>query len=444
MVWENCLATLKNELPSGAFNTWIKPLQASVQNNSLQLAAPNAAYIQEIQRNYYQRIMSLVKNHSQGQISKVVLIEHTQLTETFKLTPQQPQTTVDNAATIRATTLFAGNPLNPKFTFELFVKGRSNQMAYEACHEVLKEIGKSAHNPLFLYGATGLGKTHLMHAVGHALSVHNKNVRYMTSDNFISQYVGAARNKQVDDFIGQCRASDLLMIDDIHLLTKNKSSSTVFENIFNELISHNKQIILASDKHPVQLKDIDEKLKSRFAWGLSIALEPPELETRVSILHKKAQVADMVLPKECALFIAQHVVANVRELEGALNKVFAFARFKHTSISLEVVQQALQEIVAIRAQIVSVDNIQKIVAEYYGLTVKDLTSAKRSRAIARPRQLAMSLSRELTGDSYPDIGRAFGGRDHSTVMHACTKAQELRKTDPLFNRDYQHILTMMQ
>jgi len=336
--------------------------------------------------------------------------------------------------------------LNPLFTFALFVEGRSNQMAAETSRKVLTQLGEPQHNPLFLYGPTGLGKTHLMQAVGNALlqAKPNARVMYMTAESFVQDFVSSLQKGKVEEFKKNCRSLDLLLVDDIHLLAGKEASLVEFFYTFNALLDESKQIILTSDRYPKELTELDPRLVSRFSWGLSVGVEPPDLETRIEILLKKAESNQIDLPRNCALFIAQQVVANVRELEGALNKVVAISRFKGAAIDLDVVRESLKDVLAIRARTISTENIQRVVSEYFRIPLKELVGPKRTRIYARPRQMAMGLSRELTGDSFPEIGMAFGGRDHSTVMHACDKVQSLCDEDPIFNEDYKNLMRLLQ
>ena len=336
--------------------------------------------------------------------------------------------------------------LNPLFTFSLFVEGRSNQMAAETCRKVLTQLGASQHNPLFLYGPTGLGKTHLMQAVGNALlqAKPNARVMYMTAESFVQDFVSSLQQGKVEEFKKNCRSLDLLLVDDIHLLAGKEASLVEFFYTFNALLDESKQIILTSDRYPKELTELDARLVSRFSWGLSVGVEPPDIETRIEILLKKAENIGVDLPRNCALFVAQQVVANVRELEGALNKVVAISRFKGTDIDLDVVRESLKDVLAIRARTISTENIQRVVSEYFRIPLKEIVGPKRTRIYARPRQLAMGLARELTGDSFPEIGMAFGGRDHSTVMHACEKVLSLREQDPIFNEDYRNLQRLLQ
>lgn len=442
---------MRAELPDNIFSLWVRPLQvaAATQNaneqTELVLLAPNNFFSKHIQENYLSQFQELAVKYSDGQVTSVqVLVDNVGSQQNVHDTFGANNFPQNNLEPVKAKKTKRKTYLNPLFTFDEFVLGKSNQMAHQATKDVMNDLGSHRHNPLFLYGATGLGKTHLMHALGHATVERGKQVYYLSSEQFVTQYVAAVRNNKIDDFKQKCREPDLFLVDDIHLLAGKNKSGIEFLSLFNDLIGANKQIVLTSDKYPSMLKDLDERLKSRLSWGLSVAVEPPELETRINILQKKAEAADVDLPRESAMFIAQQVVANVRELEGALNKVLATARFKDSAITLDLVQFALKEIVQIRAQAISIDNIQKTVAEYFNISVKDLIGKKRTRAIARPRQLAMTMARELTSQSYPEIGKQFGKRDHSTVMHAFEKVQKLRENDPLFAKDYQTILAMLQ
>jgi chromosomal replication initiator protein len=283
-----------------------------------------------------------------------------------------------------------------------------------------------------------------MHSVAQRYVKNNRSFYYFTSEKFINQLVYSLRNNKIEDFKKKIKKVDLLIVDDIHVLAGKTKSSNEFLTLFADFTSGDKQLILASDRHPSQMTEFDERFRSRFSWGLTVAVEPPEIDTRVQILQRKAASFGMILPKECALFIAQNVVSNVRRLEGALNQVFANSNLTGAPVTLEMVQYALKDIVAMRVQAVNMDNIRKVVAEYYDISVKDLMGRKRTRSIARPRQIAMALSRELTGDSYPDIGQSFGGRDHTTVMHGCEKVAQLRAEDPTVDKDYKALALMLQ
>ena len=444
-LWQHCVDELKHQLPDNIFTMWIRPLSAHEQNNELQITAPNDYFASFIEKNYLGVIESLVQQAEPDtniQVKVRVDKSPTLTSAASDNTGFSDNTTPKNNS--KAEKLQSFQNLDAGFTFEQFVTGRANQIAYSLCKETANHLGNSKNNPLFLYGSTGLGKTHLMQAVAHEVVKQNKNFYYFSSDKFISHLVNALQRGQIDEFKDKIKKVDLLIIDDIHVIAGKRKSSEEFVVLFNDFIGNNKQVILASDRHPSALVDFDEYTKSRLLGGVSVALEPPELDTRIQILQKKAKTQNVILPKDCAIFMAQHIVANVRELEGALNKVLAMARLLNKPVQLELVQMAIKDVVAIRVQAVSMDNIRKVVAEFYDVTIKDLMGKKRSRHIARPRQVAMALARELTNHSFIEIGQSFGGRDHTTVMHACEKVQELCLTDAMFDKDYRSLKLMLQ
>ncbi|MBD8010357.1 MULTISPECIES: chromosomal replication initiator protein DnaA [Acinetobacter] len=459
MLWTDCLNRLRQELSGNVFTMWIRPLVAEELEDTLRLYAPNPYWTRYIQEHHLELISILAEQLSEGRVRKVEILVDSRPGAILSAS-EQPATTT---AALESAPVVAPSPrpkkekedsgknsrkrqLNPLFTFSLFVEGRSNQMAAETCRKVLTQLGASQHNPLFLYGPTGLGKTHLMQAVGNALlqAKPNARVMYMTAESFVQDFVSSLQQGKVEEFKKNCRSLDLLLVDDIHLLAGKEASLVEFFYTFNALLDESKQIILTSDRYPKELTELDPRLVSRFSWGLSVGVEPPDIETRIEILLKKAENTGVDLPRNCALFIAQQVVANVRELEGALNKVVAISRFKGTPIDLDVVRESLKDVLAIRARTISTENIQRVVSEYFRIPLKEIVGPKRTRIYARPRQLAMGLARELTGDSFPEIGMAFGGRDHSTVMHACEKVQSLREEDPIFNEDYKNLQRLLQ
>ncbi len=482
ILWDKCLDDLRYRVKDNVFTMWLRPLSVHKEAQTLVIRAPNDYFVTYIKKNHLADIEQLVIKHSQNSVEEVVvrvdnnshsISQESEDSATDNL-DENPAVSVSLFATdeLSPTLVAASNSnkkldanqqrnhvqaalidsadtkslsyLNPDFTFETFVTGKSNNLAYKACYELTKPQSKNRHNPLFIYGPSGLGKTHLMHSVAQRYLKNNRSFYYFTSEKFINQLVYALRNNKIEDFKKKIKKVDLLIVDDIHVLAGKTKSSNEFLTLFADFTSGDKQLILASDRHPSQMTEFDERFRSRFSWGLTVAVEPPEIDTRVQILQKKADSYGMPLPKECALFIAQNVVSNVRRLEGALNQVFANANLTGAPITLEMVQYALKDIVAMRVQAVNMDNIRKVVAEYYDITVKDLMGRKRTRTIARPRQIAMALSRELTGDSYPDIGQSFGGRDHTTVMHGCDKVAELRAADPAFDKDYKALAMMLQ
>jgi len=491
-LWDKCLDDLRYHVKDNVFTMWLRPLSAHEEAQTLVIRAPNDYFVSYIKKNHLEDIRQLVAKHSQGSIIDVVVrvdnanqssqveeqnrvqgatdinsSEHSNSQDTsFSNDPNLPYPTP--ASSKNNTSNFGSDPkvdagnnqqyaasndstdakslsyLNPEFTFETFVTGKSNNLAYKACYELSKRQSKNRHNPLFIYGPSGLGKTHLMHSVAQRYVKNNRSFYYFTSEKFINQLVYSLRNNKIEDFKKKIKKVDLLIVDDIHVLAGKTKSSNEFLTLFADFTSGDKQLILASDRHPSQMTEFDERFRSRFSWGLTVAVEPPEIDTRVQILQRKAASFGMILPKECALFIAQNVVSNVRRLEGALNQVFANSNLTGAPVTLEMVQYALKDIVAMRVQAVNMDNIRKVVAEYYDISVKDLMGRKRTRSIARPRQIAMALSRELTGDSYPDIGQSFGGRDHTTVMHGCEKVAQLRAEDPTVDKDYKALALMLQ
>lgn len=453
MLWDECLAQLQQKLSDTVFTMWIKPLRAVEEGDTLRLYAPNAYWVRHIQDHYLELISILAAQMTQGAVQNVdIFVDSSPGTAVApEMVSHQPVAIQHTAPAQKVTNKeTAGKSqkkrkLNESYTFASFVEGKSNRMAAETCRKVLTELGAAEHNPLFIYGATGLGKTHLMQAVGNALLQRKPNARvlYMTVENFVQDFATAVKQGKMDEFKKNYRSLDLMMVDDIHLLADKEKSMVEFFHTFNALLDESKQIILTSDRYPKELTKLDDRLVSRFSWGLSVGIEPPDIETRIEILLKKAENTQLELPRNCALFIAQQVVANVRELEGALNRVVAAARFKGTAIDLDVVKESLKDVIAIRSRTISVENIQRVVCEHFGIPLKELIGPKRTRIYARPRQLAMGLARELTGDSFPEIGMAFGKRDHSTVMHACEKVQELCETDSAFHEDYKTLKKLL-
>lgn len=450
-IWPVCLERLQDELPQNLFNMWIRPLQAEEQAGVLRLLAPNPFFVRHIADKYLARIRELVKELSQGRLEQVVLeVGNRQDRELATQPAVKPR--AEGSGPVRAVAPppealpRPANNLNPLFTFDNYVAGKSNQLAFAACRQVAEKPGLSGHNPLFIYGPTGLGKTHLMHSVGNAVLATNPGARilYLTSDRFVQDFITALQRGLMNDFKRLYRSLDVLLIDDIQFFAGKTSTQEEFFHTFNALLEGSRQVILTSDKFPKEINELDERLKSRFAWGLTLPVEPPELETRAAILMKKAEQNSIRLPQHSAVFIAQHVQANVRELEGALNKVIATARFKGCELDLDLVRESLKDVLAVRAKQTNIDNIQKVVAEYYRIPLRELIGKKRNRSYARPRQVAMALSRELTNHSYPEIGHSFDGRDHSTVIHACNLIEELRKSDPNMHEDYTNLLRLLQ
>jgi chromosomal replication initiator protein len=440
-LWEKCLSHLEGELSVQQLNTWLRPLQAIETDNTLRLLAPNA-YVQAwVQEQLEHTINDLLGNLSQGKVHRIQIevgthsVEET--TEPEKTTARAPR---PNSNTSKAEPAL-GSPMNPLFTFDSFVEGKSNQIARAGSLHVAEAPGTSGYNPLFLYGGTGLGKTHLMLAVGNQIKKNNPKARvmYLSSERFVQDMITSLRNNVIDQFKAHYRNVDALLIDDIQFFAKKERSQEEFFYTFNNLLEGQRQIILTCDRFPKEVENLDERLQSRLGWGLTVAIEPPELETRVAILIKKSQQNLIELPEDVAFFIAKRIRSNVRDLEGALQRVFAYSRFTRQPLSIDMAQEALKDLIALHQKLVTLESIQKTVAEYFKIRVSDLLSKKRTRSIARPRQIAMALAKVLTNHSLPEIGEAFGGRDHTTVLHACRKVAELLETDSRIAEDHRNL-----
>ncbi|WP_394349403.1 chromosomal replication initiator protein DnaA [Pseudohalioglobus sediminis] len=473
---------MQDELPSQQFNTWIRPLQAQANGHSLTLFAPNRFIKDFVSDKFAARINELMAELEPGQPVEVVLEigQHNGAAQPAFSPPaaqaisSPPPTDMPPAVSgtavgqyRRTQHLAASQPAparpaavaNPRrqaeidgslqhqqnlvdsYTFDNFVEGKSNQLALAAARQVAENPGDS-YNPLFLYGGVGLGKTHLMHAVGNALKAQKPDAKivYLHSERFVADMVKALQLNAISDFKRYYRSVDALLIDDIQFFAKKDRSQEEFFHTFNALLEGGQQMILTCDRYPKEIDGLEERLKSRFGWGLTVAVEPPELETRVAILMKKATQARINLPPDAAFFIAQRIRSNVRELEGALKRVIASAHFTSKEIDIELIKESLKDLLALQDKQVSLDNIQRTVAEYYKIKVADLMSRRRSRSVARPRQVAMALAKELTNHSLPEIGDSFGGRDHTTVLHACRKIKELRETNSDIREDYKNLL----
>ena len=431
-LWEQCLLKLEDELSAQELNTWLRPLQAIESPTSLRLLAPNN-YVQSwVQVQLGERLNELVFALSEGKITAALIVVGNDAPAEVITSPRTKVTPPPAKST----------PLNPAQTFDTFVEGKSNQIARAASMHIADNPGSTGYNPLFLYGATGLGKTHLMLAVGNQILQQNPSARvlYLSSERFVQDMVTALRNNVITEFKAYYRSADALLIDDIQFFAKKERSQEEFFYTFNSLLENQKQIILTCDRFPKEVSNLDERLQSRLGWGLTVAMEPPELETRVAILIKKAQQQHIVLPDDIAFFIASRIRSNVRELEGALQRVVAHHRFSKQPLSLEMAQTAMKDLLALHQKLITLENIQKTVAEYFKIRVSDLHAKTRIRKIARPRQIAMALAKELTHHSLPEIGDAFGGRDHTTVLHACRKIAELKETTPNVAEDYRNLL----
>ncbi|HCE6646507.1 TPA: chromosomal replication initiator protein DnaA [Pseudomonas aeruginosa] len=505
-LWQQCVDLLRDELPSQQFNTWIRPLQVEAEGDELRVYAPNRFVLDWVNEKYLGRLLELLGERGEGQLPALSLLIGSKRSRTPRaaIVPSQthvappppvapppapvqpvsaapvvvpreelpPVTTAPSVSSdpyepeepsidpLAAAMPVGAAPavrternvqvegalkhtsyLNRTFTFENFVEGKSNQLARAAAWQVADNL-KHGYNPLFLYGGVGLGKTHLMHAVGNHLLKKNPNAKvvYLHSERFVADMVKALQLNAINEFKRFYRSVDALLIDDIQFFARKERSQEEFFHTFNALLEGGQQVILTSDRYPKEIEGLEERLKSRFGWGLTVAVEPPELETRVAILMKKAEQAKIELPHDAAFFIAQRIRSNVRELEGALKRVIAHSHFMGRPITIELIRESLKDLLALQDKLVSIDNIQRTVAEYYKIKISDLLSKRRSRSVARPRQVAMALSKELTNHSLPEIGVAFGGRDHTTVLHACRKIAQLRESDADIREDYKNLL----
>jgi len=485
-LWLQSVDFLRDELPAQHFNTWIRPLQVEAVGDELHIFAPNRFVLDWVNDKYINRLLELMAERNNGNAPSIALLIGSKAkTRTSINSPASPApvaTPVVSAPVSRpepyqaplpiqpmmpdAPIAYGNNPasisterpapvttgkgagaikhvsaLNRSFTFDSFVEGKSNQLARAAAWQVA-DNPKHGYNPLFLYGGVGLGKTHLMHAVGNHLLQKNPNAKviYLHSERFVADMVRALQNNAINEFKNYYRSVDALLIDDIQFFAKKERSQEEFFHTFNALLEGNQQVILTSDRYPKEIDGLEERLKSRFGWGLTVAVEPPELETRVAILMKKAEQSRVQLSHDCAFFIAQRIRSNVRELEGALKRVIAHSHFTNEPITVELIRESLKDLLALQDKLVSIDNIQRTVAEYYKIKISDILSKRRSRSVARPRQVAMALAKEITNHSLPEIGDAFGGRDHTTVLHACRKIAELSETDADIREDYKNLL----
>jgi chromosomal replication initiator protein len=434
-LWNQCARSLEAELSEQQFNTWIRPLQLVNDGAVVKLLAPNRFVVDWVRSHCLEHIRSWWTRHSDSGAEIVVEVGSRPVARrdvpVVEMEPRVPA----------AATSVLGGRLNAAFTFETFVEGKSNQLARAAAVQVAQNPG-SAYNPLFIYGGVGLGKTHLMHAIGNLIVARDPSakVAYVHSERFVSDMVFGLRHNTIAEFKRAYRSLDALLIDDIQFFAKKDRSQEEFFHTFNALLEGQRQIVLTCDRYPKEVAGLEERLKSRFGWGLTVAIEQPELETSVAILISKAVAEGVSLPEEVAFFIAQRIRSNVRELEGALRRVMANARFTGRAITLDFAKEALRDVLALQDKLVTVENIQKTVGEYFKIRVADLLSKRRSRSIARPRQVAMALAKELTTHSLPEIGDAFGGRDHTTVLHACRRVKALRETDTRVAEDYNNLL----
>lgn len=467
--WSDCLDSIKHELEAEQFNMWLKPLASNFDGETLHLYAANKFVLGWVRDEYFILITETLKQlygadspllsiseqmpESRGFESASVVdkthglmrekLPSPKLTISDNINAGQRNSKVSfNTPSLSVANLSNHNSnINPKYTFDNFVEGKSNQLARAAATQVSQNPGVT-YNPLFLYGGTGLGKTHLIHAIGNGIVEKNPNAKivYMHSERFVQDMVKALQNNAIEDFKRFYRSVDALLIDDIQLFANKDRSQEEFFHTFNALLEGNQQIILTSDRYPKEIEGVEDRLKSRFGWGLTVIIEPPELETRVAILLSKAKQNRIELPHEVAFFMAKKLRSNVRELEGALNRVIANANFTGKTITIDFAKDALRDLLALQDKLVTIDNIIKTVAEYYKIKVADILSKRRTRSVARPRQMAMALSKELTNNSYPEIGNSFSGRDHTTVIHAVRKIKELRADDHDIMEDYTNLI----
>lgn len=475
LLWEQCLKRLRSAVPEAQFNTWIRPLQVVGDQSNFVLGAPNRFIRDFVEEKFGESIDACLKDASNSQIDTAAFIVQdagspSGARPAFQASPvaggdlspvSHPIADDDIApgkprrapAAVTATktaivpdtsrTVVPSHQHNlvDSYTFSNFVEGKSNQLALAAAQQVAKSPG-DAYNPLFLYGGVGLGKTHLMHAVGNALRLQKPDAKivYLHSERFVADMVKALQLNAINDFKRYYRSVDALLIDDIQFFANKDRSQEEFFHTFNALLEGGQQMILTCDRYPKEIDGVEERLKSRFGWGLTVAVEPPELETRVAILKKKAEQAGIDLSNDAAFFIAQRIRSNVRELEGALKRVIASANFTGRPFDIDLIKESLKDLLALQDKQVSLENIKRIVADYYKIKVADLMSKRRNRSVARPRQMAMALAKELTNHSLPEIGDSFGGRDHTTVLHACRKIVELRETTSDIREDYKNLL----
>ena len=435
--WRYCLSHFEKELPPQQFVTWIKPLKVEAEGDTLVLVAPNRFVLQWIRDKFYSRIQELAAEQLQRPVEIRLLLAEKEAAPMVNIPAAaevpQPKPSRDVSR------------LNPSFTFETFVTGKANELARAAAAQVAERPG-TAYNPLFIYGGVGLGKTHLIHTIGNHLLARapESKIRYIHAEQYVSDVVRAYQHKAFDDFKRYYHSLDLLLIDDIQFFSGKSRTQEEFFYAFNALIESHKQVVITCDTYPKEISGMENRLISRFGWGLTVAVEPPELEMRVAILLKKAEAESIELEQSVAFFLAKHIQSNVRELEGGLKRVLAYSRFSGQELSIDLCREALKDLLAVQNRQISIENIQKTVADYYKIKVSEMYSKKRSRNVARPRQVAMALAKELTQLSLPDIGEAFGGRDHTTVLHACRKIADLRSSNSDITRDVNSLLKVLR
>ncbi len=446
LVWEKCVGFLKGELTPAEFNTWILPLQAIEEGRRVRLFAPNRFVKDWVHKSYQDRILEVCGRLSEGEVQELTFeigsLRRADVSEARSVSSIPPRNDVLPVETSGHNR--TDSNLNPDFTFDTFVEGKSNQIARAVAIQIGQNPGV-AYNPLFIYGGVGLGKTHLMHAVGNEVLNSNPAARviYLHSDRFVGEMVKALQHNRIDDFKKRYRFVNALLIDDVQFFAGKERTQEEFFHTFNALFDSRQQIVLTSDCFPKEVPGLDDRLRSRFGWGLTVQIDPPDTETRVAILYSKARLMGVELPEDVAFFVGKAIRSNVRELEGALRRLVANSQFTGVPINLPFARDALRDMLAAQDRQVNIVNIQKTVAEYYKIRVADLLSAKRTRSITRPRQVAMALARELTKHSLPEIGSAFGGRDHTTVLHATNRVKSLREEDSVIEEDFKNLLRIL-
>ncbi len=460
--WSSCLTRLETELSAQQFNTWIKPLQSKTVDNHLYIVAPNRFVMQWVKERFLKKIQQFADelqlvdikiefalSNAETELESKALVKPTTTKASVNTVIEHIESKFHAKASAIVKSVVTNNVeasgLNSSFNFDNYVTGRANQLARAAAIQVAQNPGM-AYNPLFIYGGVGLGKTHLLQSIGNELKRNNPDakIKYLHAERYVSDVVKAYENKAFDEFKRKYHSLDLLLIDDIQFFAKKTRTQEEFFYAFNSLIEAKKQIVITCDTYPKEIIDVDERLRTRFSWGLTVAVEPPELEMRVAIVLKKAEAVNLNLPEDVAFFIAKQIRSSVRELEGALNRIIAMAKFTGHAIDVHLAKDALRDLIAVRGRQITMENIQKTVADYYKIKVAEMYSKKRTRNFARPRQIAMALSRELTNHSFPEIGEAFGGRHHTTVMHACDEIDLLRQNDPTFTRDIAFLVQVIR
>ena len=429
ILWDKCLSAFNSLLSEKQMRTWFHPLEVTRKDKTLNVIAPNKFVMDVIKNDFLLLIKDTVINQSSNQVSEILL----SLPAHEKTQPKEP-------ALMETNKKKHSTSLNKELTFENFVEGKSNQLAKAACVNVVANLGQ--YNPLYIYGGVGLGKTHLLHSIGNKIIAADKSKRvaYLHSEKFVQNMITALRQNKIEEFKKYYRSVDALLLDDIQFFANKEKSQEEFFHTFNSLFEYKKQVVLTSDKYPKEITGLEERLKSRLVWGMNVTIDPPDLETRVAILHKKAELAGEKIPDDVAFFLAKNVYSNVRELEGSLRRVIATAQFKREEINIGFVKETLKDLISLQERLLTIEHIQKTVAGYYKIRVSDILSAKRDKKITLPRHVAMALSKELTSHSLPSIGDAFGGRDHTTVLHACKKIMALKTSSSSLSQDYQNII----